>query len=92
MVAPDYIIEDIKKQVLERYPNEPGKLLVTLNTETSPVHAYALFLNSETKEETVVQTMGLLNYFGLPITVRRATPLTVGQLYKVIGKIKNYGN
>ena len=83
-------IEDIKKQVLEKYPDEPGKLLVTVNTETSPAYAYALFLNSETKEETVVETVGLLNYFGLPITVRRATPLTVPQLRGIIGKIKTY--
>jgi hypothetical protein len=57
---------------------------------TSSAFAYATFLTEETIDEAVVEKIGMLDYFGLSIIIRRSTPLTVKQLYGIINKIKPF--
>ena len=85
----DYTLESIAKFVRETYPNEPGEVSVVANVTTSPVFAYATFVQGEEGDEVEIQDVDILTYYGLPVSVKRTVILKKRQNYNVTNKPEN---
>jgi hypothetical protein len=85
----DYTLESIAKFVRETYPNEPGEVSVVANVTTSPVFAYATFVQGEEGDEVEIQDVNILTYYGLPVSVKRTVILKKRQNYNVTNKPEN---
>ena len=84
----DYNLETIKNFVRKAYPEEDGELSVFNNAGTDSIFAYAIFVHGEEGDEVVLDELGIVDYYGLPIKVQRT--LTKKQIHGIINQIKTY--